>query len=120
MLETIRSHCTAAGLFCTSIEELPQVQRLTVCTKRRANGRGFTGNSVWIAELERRYFVGTWLGDELYEGDLDSMAQFVIEYLKQYADRTEYSFHKEILARHGLKRCDDSVINRKLAHHDEP
>ena len=118
-LELFRNEMMNIGYFCPSIEQMDGWKRASVCTKRRSDGRGFCGNSMFVTFLNGGFVIGNWLGHLYLSASRDKMIMFVKEWFSIYPDKTQHCFDSDMLQRHEMTLISDAEFTRLIQRNQE-
>jgi hypothetical protein len=118
-LELLRDEMIELGFFCPSIEKMDGWERVAVCTRRRSDGRGFAGNSMFITFVNGVFVLGNWLGNFYLCSHRTGLIQFAIEWLAAFPERTEYSFDPNMLHRHQITQISEAKFRLLLQSDQE-
>ena len=119
VLESFRDEMLQIGYFCPSIERMDGWERVNVCTKRRSDGRGYSGNSMFVTFLKGDFVIGNWLGHLYLCMSREALILFVKEWFATYPERTEYSFDSNMLQRHEIVPISDAEFSRLVQRNQE-
>lgn len=118
-LELLREEILRIGYFCPSIEQLEGWERVSICTKRRSDGHGFCGNSMFVTFLKGDFVIGNWLGHLYRCGSRERLILFVREWFSAYPEKTEHCFDSNMLQRHEIMPISDAEFSRLIERNQE-
>jgi len=94
------------GFFVTSVENMGDWNRITICSQRRTGG-GYTGNSFWLTFLADNYYLGTWGGMLYCLPDSSRIVELCVEWLSREPQKTMADFDKELANKYKLIETAD-------------
>jgi len=116
----IKEAVEAAGYF-TSLETRPSgQQRLIVASRRLASGRGLCGNSFWIHEFEKVWYLGHWSSRLYVIPDARLIVDFCLEWFSRVPNELPYDFDEHCRNKYELiEVTEESIADRILAAEPE-
>lgn len=108
--EEVRAAIEAAGFFAFGAKVGKDGHRLLCAAQRMPDGRGFAGNSFWVAERAGTWYAGHWSGRLYRFAAASEVAPFCIAWMSRLADQFGPDFDQDLKERHQLTPIGEEEV----------